>query len=153
MLQLYDIPICSANQARYRNGNRTKKARLYSDSIHREMLSFSAEIAEFKRVWRDKEDSLKELVLDITILVPQGRMRTKEGVISRRGVDLDNTLKLLIDALMDSRFRGRELKGSKDTVVTLDMDDKFITNLNVTKQENPNPESKLWDIGIIMRVV
>ena len=147
-LELYDITVCTANKARYRDGSRTTAARKYMNDIHREMVyNHTSDILAFKRKWEVIKDIDKELSLDITILVPQGRMRTKQGVISRKSIDIDNYIKMLIDAAMDSKYHMRTLDKSAREIITLEIDDKFITSLNITKQENPEPD-ELWAIKL-----
>lgn len=149
---MYDIDVCTANKARYRNGNRTKEARAYSESVHREMYKVKEQVTKFSKYFNDLPENLKDLELIINILVPQGKMYTKQGYISKASIDIDNYLKLLIDAVMDARFNGREFRHGDYDIVNLDMDDKFITKLVVDKSENPNPESKKWDIQFILRL-
>lgn len=149
ILELYNITVCTANNARYRDGSRTLAARVYMNDIHREMVyNHTSDIQEFKRQWDKVDDKDKELSLDIEILVPKGRMRTKQGVISRKSIDIDNYIKMLIDAAMDSKYHMRKLLKSDRDIITLEIDDKFITSLNVCKRENPQEEDELWSIKL-----
>ena len=152
-LELYDLRVCTVNNARYRNGNRTREARDYSDDIHTQLHQYRDKIEKFRKKFSNLPDNYKALHLDINILVPQGKFYTLKGAISRKSIDLDNYLKLLIDAIMDSRYDNRYIKSLGTEVMNLDMDDKYIVSMFAQKEENPNAESKLWDISFTLEIV
>ena len=128
-------PPCSVNSAYYRNKIRTQKTRNWSQSIHNQLSepSLKKQIEAFTASFKPLKHCLK---LSIEFYIPREKYFTKKGHISRKSVDLDNCLKLLIDTVFDPRFFKREL-------FNFNIDDTFIQTIEASKHPADKHSIKL----------
>lgn len=117
---------CSVNSAYYRNKVRTQKTRNWSDSIHKQLSSPSLkkEIESFTKAFKPLKHCIE---VSLIFYTPHDKFYTKKGNISRKSMDLDNCIKLLLDTLLDPRFFKRDL-------FNFNIDDQFVTDLPTYKR-------------------
>ena len=132
----------SVNSAYYKNRQRTQKCRQWGINIHNQILHNEALIADMS-AFRTKVESAIDttcLSVNITFFVPDTKLFTKSGKVSRRSMDLSNVEKLLIDLIFDKRYYER------DDIPTLCLDDTLITKLTSKKVAS-------WDNEPHIRIV
>lgn len=97
-------------------------------------------LSDVQNNFNRKKHSLK---INITIQVPLDVFITKAGYISRKGGDVDNFLKLILDFLTNERYNNRIFNCGNCT--NLNIDDQYVTDLNIRKIASPD---KYWYILI-----
>lgn len=133
-------PPFSVNKAYYKNRQRTKECRAWSDAIFEQLENI--DFSEFTQFVTDNINNV-EIEAEYHFKLPRDKMYTCSGKVSRRGNDLSNVEKLLQDVLCDSRYSDRGLNN-------LNIDDTLITTLLSTKSVSSDNEYK---INIIFRAV
>lgn len=113
---IYKGDMVSRNDSHFANGRLRPESRLYKDIITKEIKPLE-----------DKE--VFKIHVFTTIYFPKERFFTKKGLINKRSGDLDNYVKLPIDAI----FKGLEL------------DDSLITYHQI--------EKKVGDLGFIIQLI
>jgi hypothetical protein len=143
LLNFDKIQPMSINKAYYKTRKvLTQAARDYRKSIWEQMEPHRQEIDEFKSNFDKFKHSLS---LKVYVGVPSSRFYTQQGYISLHSSDIDNIAKLLIDNTVDPKFRAE-----KYAAPTLDIDDKFITALFLSKYASPEEH---WHIEMEFEII
>lgn len=130
----------SINKAHYRRGQRTQECRKWCLQVHKQIAGDPA-FVPFKK------QALKASFFHVCLRfnIPRSKFYTKTGKISRLTSDLTNVEKMLVDAIFDKRFHGREESGLK--IKTLECDDTLITKL-VSEKGATESDSYSIDVSI-----
>ena len=135
-----NAPPFSINKAHYRNGNRTNACRKWGDAILEQLEAYEEEINEFRSQYEPLicTHSLKvELIFEQPRSLMFKTSKPDRGKLSRRGSDLSNIEKMLIDLIFDPRF-------FKRGACNLNLDDTLISTLISKKRQSPNNKSYTW---------
>lgn len=132
-----EAPPFSINKAHYRNGNRTQACRKWGDDILEQLREYKADMDEFSTAYKERVHT-HSLEVELIFEQPHRTMfktsGSDRGKLSRRGCDLSNIEKMLIDLVFDLRF-------SKRGWDNLALDDTLIATLTSKKRKSPNSKS------------
>lgn len=120
----------SVNKAYYRNRQLTKDARKWRSTflLQLQEANIQKSFDEFRNTFDPKIHGIKA---SYRFCMPKSILFTKQNLISARSCDLTNIEKLVQDNIFDKRFNGREINDI--LIKNLDIDDKYITELNSRK--------------------
>ena len=135
----------SINKAYYRNRQLTQDDRKWRSHflIQLQDPHIQADLAKINKVF---DPTIHSLSVSYRFCFPSNKLLTKKGTISARSSDLTNIEKLVQDNIFDHRFNGREIEDQ--IVQNLDIDDKFITQLQSYKVLSPVKNQFLIQGGI-----
>jgi len=111
----------SINKAYYKNRQRTQACRAWGDAILEQLFKMEDHLKQFHDHVEENINDVN-LVVKLIFYIPEDKMFTAKGKVSRRGQDLTNVEKLFIDLLFDKRYNERGW-------VNLNLDDTLITRL------------------------
>jgi|GEM_PF-4298577 len=128
-MTLEDVEVCSTNQLTYGRGQYTTKARRIRDDYWEKLTDYALRMKIFKKNFDRLDPEMQAISLELTYMWPRSKIfRAKDGGLSRRAGDVDNSLKLLIDSIFNTKYSGRALKTGVN-VQTLEIDDQYIWEL------------------------
>ena len=135
----------SINKAYYRNRQLTKEARLWRKDFLLQLQDYHIQ-KDFAKVHKHFDPNLHSVHVSYRFCYPSNKLLTKKGTISARSSDLTNIEKLVQDNIFDHRFNGREI--GDQIIQNLDIDDKFITQLQSYKVLSPLDNQFLIQVKI-----
>lgn len=120
-------PPFSINKYHYaRTKTRTQAARDWGSEIHAQLQELQLGDT-FKKMREYHDPKLHGIEVDLRFGIDRAKFFRKDGEISRRGMDLTNIEKPLVDLIFDEKHLHR------DGIPVLALDDKYITRLHSQK--------------------
>lgn len=126
-----NLPPFSANKAHYKyTKNLTTQARQYREEFWKQ-LNTGKNRKELERIRDCFIPEKHYLKVQYVFHIEKDKFFTKDGKISARSADVDNSIKLPQDFLFNTRYGAAHLK--KLGYVNIGIDDRFITELTAKK--------------------
>lgn len=127
----------SINSAFYkRTHTRTKSCRDWFDTVYRELTQehIVKLLKQFRKAW---DPIAHGIAIELIYNIPSKKFWTHTREVSLFSQDLSNVEKLLIDAIFDEKYDGRQvtmLDGTVKTITNLAINDKAIVDLHSSKK-------------------
>lgn len=147
MIKLKVKPV-STNSAYYRyKKSLNATAREYRESFMQQLQTSSSQfiLKDIQSKFNKKKHSLS---VSVNIQIPRKIILTKAGYLSRKGGDIDNYQKLLLDFLTNERYNKRLFLCG--ICYNLNIDDQFISILTSKKSVSTDAS---WYILIDIKVI